>query len=88
MHKFLSAIRDSDDEYAIQEGLSVYVDLTQFHAGTVLRCLQLCLIKEDSTGDEQTRIWVLTSCGTGCLDDEKYVPEIVKALAERKEARP
>lgn len=83
MYKFLVAIRDSQDEYAIQEGLCVYVDLTQFHAGTVLRCLRLCLIKEDSTGDDVTRIWVLTSCGTGCLDDEKHVPELVKAFAAK-----
>lgn len=81
MYKFLAAIRESEDEYAIQEGLAVWVDLTQFHAGTVLRCLQFCLIKEDQYSDEQTRIWVLTSDGTGCLDDEKYVPELVRALA-------
>jgi len=86
MHKFLTGIRDSEDEYAIQEGIEVWVDLTRFHASTVTKCLMLCLISEDVTGDEKTRIWVLNEDGRKVLSDEKHIPGIVTALAEKAES--
>lgn len=81
MHRFLCAIRDSEDEYAIQEGLQVWVELTRFSAVTVANCLRLCLISEDSYSDGKTRIWSLNEDGEGVLKDADYVPGIVKAMA-------
>jgi hypothetical protein len=88
MHKFLSAIRDSPDEYAVQDGLMVYVDLTRFHAGTVNKCLRLCLVSEDQYSDEATRIWILNEDGRGVLESDSYVPGIVRAMSERVAQEP
>jgi len=88
MHTFLSAIRDSEDGYAIQEGIEVWVDLTRFHAATVNKCLRLCLIREDPmSGGPGTRIYSLNEDGENVLRDEKYVPAIVKAMKRRGRGR-
>lgn len=77
VHRFLASIRDSEDEYAIQEGLEVWVDYDRFHPSTVLKCLQLCLIKDDDDS-KNTHIWVLNSDGIKILESDSFVPPIVE----------
>jgi hypothetical protein len=80
MKSFLEAIRDCEDEYALQERLEVWVGDRRFSPRTVLKCLQYCLIKEDCYTSPGTHIWVLTECGRKIIEDPSYVPLIVREL--------
>ncbi len=88
MEKFLAAIRDDEDEYAIQEGIAVWVGMERFHASTVLKCLQYCLISEDQYSDEKTRIWIHGNfyCRVVCLKCAE--PFDVHALAQERHICP
>jgi hypothetical protein len=79
MQRFLAAIRDSEEEYAIQEGLEVWAGSTRFHSKTVLDCLRLCLISEDPYGSAGVHLWTLNEDGEGVLGDPAYIPRIIEA---------
>jgi hypothetical protein len=83
--KFLEALQRSEDGYAIQEGLEVWIDYQRFSPATVIKLLCFCLIKYDGSDfGAKIRRYVITQDGTDLLLNSCHVPRVVTALSERK----
>lgn len=78
MHEFLVALRDSEDEYAIEEAGECWVDSEKFSSRTVNRLLHLCLLSKEGSASEGVELWVLNEDGRKIIDDPQFVPPIVK----------
>lgn len=84
---FLTMLRDSEDQYAIQDGLEVWIDSRRFHSGTVQKLLRMCLIKYEDSNDfgAKVRHYVITEDGSEILANPKHVPRIVQAIQAQRQ---
>lgn len=84
--EFLIAMRDGEDNYAISEGLIVYVDSRRFSRATLQCLLRLCLVSLDSYSKDKPQIWTLNEDGERIIDDVNFEPPIVAVLRKELQA--
>jgi hypothetical protein len=87
MRRFLIALRDGEDKYAVAEGREVWVDNRRFSRVTLNRLLRLCLIKAESISGHEPEIYYHNEEGDRIIDDPRYEPLICAALRSREASR-
>ncbi len=75
---------EADGELVYEKGGGYWVGLHRTTGALVNNLLRLCLLREDSHGDEGFQVYTLNSDAEGVLADLTYVPTIVKALNEKR----